>query len=232
LKTQSYKQKELKNRAQKRDKTKEDKKEDSNKKLEQLPNIAEEANAVERSKNIEKSSDGVVSGSNLALMEARKRKFESTGPVKPDGKRIRLKEPHPQPQEKDLTQQAVHRHTSEEKDKQAVTALATLDDSALLEGEDLDEPYLELQSADTWSTDENDSDSEARFKSSMQIQTAGSGKVMFLSYLNVSAAEILQRQIGLIIMNVECIRMKLECSVYHSVMLTCGIGMRVIILQA
>jgi hypothetical protein len=196
LKTQTYKQKELKNRVQKRDKAKEDKK-DSNKKLEQLPNVAEEADAVVRSKNVEKSSDGVVSDSNLALMEARRRKFQSTGPVKPDGKRIRLKEPHPQQQEeeeKDPTRQAVHRHASEEKDKEAVTTSATSDDPALLEGgADFDEPYLELQSADTWSTDENDSDSEARFKSSMRIQTAGSEKVMFLSYLNdyVSAREIL-----------------------------------------
>jgi hypothetical protein len=180
LKTQAYKQKELKSRAQKRDKTKEDKKEDSNKKSEQLPKVAEETIAAERSKNIEKSSDGAVSGPNLALMEARRRKFESTGPVKPDGKRIRLKELHPQPQEE--REEDVTRRTSEERDKQAV--LPTL------EGEDLDEPYLELQSADTWSTDENESDSEARFKSSMQIQTTGSEKVMFLSYLNVSAADV------------------------------------------
>lgn len=189
LKTQLDKQKEPRNRVQKRERSKEDKKKDSNKKSkEQLQNIAEEGNAVLCSKNIVKSCDGVVSGSNLALMEARRRKFESAGPVKPDGKRIRLKEPHPQQQkqvkeehDKDLTQQTVNKHTLEEKDKEAVTALTALDDSAVLEGrEDFDEPYLELQSADTWSTDESDSDNEARFKSSTQIQAAGSEKVMFV----------------------------------------------------
>lgn len=191
LKTQSDKQKEPKNRVQKRDRCKEDKKKESNKKSkEQLQNIAEEGNTVLRSKNIVKSCDGVVSGSNLARMEARKRKFESTGPVKPDGKRIRLKESHPQQQmqlqeeqKKDVTQQTVNKHKLEEKDKEAVTAL---DDSALLEGgEDFDEPYLELQSADTWSTDESDSDNEARFKSSTQIRAAGSDKVGVLPFTNL-----------------------------------------------
>jgi hypothetical protein len=199
LKTQSYKQKEQKNKVQKRDRGREDKKE-SNKKLEHLPDIAEEGNAVIHSKNIEKSGDGVVTGTNSALMEARKRKFESTGPVKPDGKRIRLKEPPPQQQmqpqeeyEKDRMQQAVDRQMSEERDKEVVTAVTALGGTEVLEGGgDVDEPYLELQSADTWSTDESDSDSEARFKSSMQMQTAISEKVMFvLSYL-ASGAQILQ----------------------------------------
>jgi hypothetical protein len=90
---------------------------------------------------------------------------------------MQLQEEH----KKDVTQQTVNKRMSEDKDKEAVTALAALDDSALLEGgEDFDEPYLELQSADTWSTDESDSDNEARFKSSTQIQAAGSDKVMFL----------------------------------------------------
>jgi hypothetical protein len=68
----------------------------------------------------------------------------------------------------------------EEKDKETVTALTALDDSAVLEsGEECDEPYLELQSSDTWSTDESDSDNEARFKSSTQIRAAGSEKVCY-----------------------------------------------------
>ncbi|PNF22165.1 hypothetical protein B7P43_G05767 [Cryptotermes secundus] len=193
LKPQLDKQKEQRNRVQKRNRSKEDRKYSNRKSKEQLQNVAEEGNAAQCPKSIAKSHDGVVSGSNLALMEARKRKFESTGPVKPDGKRIRLKEPHPQQQmrvqeehEKDPTQQTVSKHMLEEKDKEEVAVLTTLDDSAVIEvGEDFDEPYLELQSADTWSTDESDSDNEARFKSSTHIQAAGSEKIGVLPFTSL-----------------------------------------------
>jgi hypothetical protein len=62
-----------------------------------------------------------------------------------------------------------------------VAAVAASDDSTVLEtGEDFDEPYLELQSGDLWSSEESDSDNDARFKSSARIQVSGSEKVTLI----------------------------------------------------
>jgi hypothetical protein len=75
----------------------------------------------------------------------------------------------------------VQKHTVEGKDREMVAAVAASDDSAVLEtGEDFDELYLELQSGDLWSSEESDSDNEARFKSSARIQVSGSEKVTLI----------------------------------------------------
>jgi hypothetical protein len=190
FKTKSSKQKEPKNKGQKKDRSKEDNKKDSDKRSkEELHNIAGEKIPVldvSSVKNNVESSDSVVSSSKLTLLEARRRKFESTGPVKPDGKKIRLKTTQPphqmqlqEEQEREMTQKAPQEPTLEEKNEVIGTVVTALDDSATLQtGEDLDEPYLELQSADLWSSEESDSGNEARFKSNARIQGAGSEKVM------------------------------------------------------
>jgi hypothetical protein len=202
LKTRSSKRKEPKSKAQKRDRTDEDTKKDADRKSkEELQSTAGERMPVLDSstvKNSMHSSDAVVSGSSVAVMEARKRKFELAGPVKPDGKKIRLRTTEAQQQlrvqkeqDRKMTQQNSQKHILEEKEKEAVTAVIAGDDSSALEtAEDFDEPYLELQSADLWSSEECDSDNEARFKSSAEIKVAGSEKVnaVFLFYNNVVSA--------------------------------------------
>jgi len=179
----SSKRKESRTKAQKRERNKEDSKKDSDRSKEDFRNIAGERIPVLDSsavKDCVDSSDIVSVGSNLARMEARRRKFESLGPVKPDGKKICLKatqQPCEQ-QERDITDQGVQKHTVEGKDREMVAAVVASDDSTVLEtGEDFDEPYLELQSGDLWSSEESDSDNEARFKSSARIQVSGSEKV-------------------------------------------------------
>ncbi|XP_021937448.1 serine/arginine repetitive matrix protein 2-like [Zootermopsis nevadensis] len=186
LKTRSSKRKEPR---RKRDRSKEYTKKDSDEKSkEELRSVAGESNPVLDSSAVKNSvqiSDTLVSGSNVAVLEARRRKFESAGPVKPDGKKICLRTTQPQQQmqlqkeqDRKMTRQTPPKHMPEVNDKEAVTAIMTLDDSAPLEtGEDIDEPYLELQSADLWSSEESDSDNEARFKSSARIQVAESEKV-------------------------------------------------------
>jgi hypothetical protein len=195
LKSRSSKWKEPKNKTQKRDRSKEDTKKDSDKiSKEELQSIAGERIPVIDSstvKNCVQSSDIMVSGSSVAVLEARRRKFELTGPVKPDGKKIRIRttQPHQQmqlqkEQDRKMTQQTSQKHLSEVKDKEAAPVAMAVDDFATLEtGEDVDEPYLELQSADLWSSEESESDNEGRFKSSAQIQVAESEKVMLLSYI-------------------------------------------------
>jgi plasmid maintenance system antidote protein VapI len=206
LKARSSKWKEAKSKTQKRDRIKEDSKKDSDKKSkEELQSISGEKIPVLEStvRNSVQSSDTAVSGSSVAVLEARRRKFESAGPVKPDGKKIRLRTSQPQQQmqmqkeqDRKTTLQTSQKHISEVKDKEAVTAVMAVDDSAMLEtGEDFDEPYLELQSADLWSSEESDTDNEARFKSSAQIQVAESEKVMLCHMLYcdaVSTAEVMQ----------------------------------------
>jgi hypothetical protein len=185
LKVRSSKRKEPRTKAQKRERNKEDTKKDLDRSKEEIQNVAGERIPVLDSSAVKdsvESSDIVGVGSNLARMEARRRKFESLGPVKPDGKKICLKATQ-QPcerQERDITDQGVQKHTVG-KDRELVAAVAASDDSTVLEaGEDFDEPYLELQSGDLWSSEESDSDNEARFKSSAQIQVSRSEKVMLI----------------------------------------------------
>jgi hypothetical protein len=184
LKIKSSKRKEPKTKAQKRDRNREDTKKDSDRRSkEDFQNIAGERIPVLDSSSIKdsvESSDIADVDSNLARMEARRRKFESTGPIKPDGKKICLKttqQLHEQ-QESIINDQAAEKSTSDEKGIEMVTAVAASDGCAVLEaGEDFDELYLELQSGDLWSSEESDSDNEARFKSSARIHISGSEKV-------------------------------------------------------
>lgn len=183
-KIRSSKRKDPKTKAQKREKSKGDTRKDLDRRSkEDLQNTAGERIPVLDSsavKDCVESSDIVGVGSNLARMEARRRKFESTGPIKPDGKKICLKATQQlrEQQDRDITDQGVQKCALEEKDREMVTAVAASDGPAVLEaGEDFDEPYLELQSGDLWSSEESDSDNEARFKSSAQIQVSGSEKV-------------------------------------------------------
>ncbi|GFG28498.1 hypothetical protein Cfor_03623 [Coptotermes formosanus] len=183
-KIRSSKRKEPKTKAQKREKSKEDTRKDLDRRSkEDLQNTAGERIPVLDSsalKDCVEPSDIVGVGSNLARMEARRRKFESTGPIKPDGKKICLKTTqhlHEQ-QDRGVTDQDVQKHTFEEKDQEMVIAVAVSDGPAVLEaGEDFDEPYLELQTGDLWSSEESDSDNEARFKSSASVELSGSEKV-------------------------------------------------------
>lgn len=185
LKMRSSKRKESRTKAQKRERNKEDSKKDSDRSKEDSRDIAGERIPVLDSSAVKDcvESDIVGVGSNLARMEARRRKFESLGPVKPDGKKICLKatqQPCEQ-QERDITDQGVQKRTVEGKDGEMVGAVAASDDSTVLEAvEDFDEPYLELQSGDLWSSEEGDSDNEARFKSSARIQVSGSEKVTLI----------------------------------------------------
>lgn len=186
LKMRSSKRKESRTKAQKRERNKEDSKKDSDRSKEDLRDIAGKRIPVldsSAAKDCVESSDIVGVGSNLARMEARRRKFESLGPVKPDGKKICLKATQQlcEQHEKDITDQDVQKNTVEGKDREMVAAVTASDDSTVLEGgEDFDEPYLELQSGDLWSSEENDSDNEARFKSSARIQVSGSEKVTLI----------------------------------------------------
>lgn len=186
LKMRSSKRKESRTKAQKRERNKEDSKKDSERSKEDFRNIAGERIPVLDSsavKDCVESSDIVSVGSNLARMEARRRKFESLGPVKPDGKKICLKASQQtcEQQERDITDQGVQKHTVEGKDREMVPPVTASDDSTVLEaGEDFDEPYLELQSGDLWSSEESHSDNEARFKLSARIQVSGSEKVMLI----------------------------------------------------
>lgn len=183
LKMRSSKRKESRTKAQKRERNKEDSKKDSDRSKEDVRDIAGERIPVLNSSGLKdcvESSDIGGVGSNLARMEARRRKFESLGPVKPDGKKIYLKATQLlcEQQERDIIDQGVQKHTVEGNDREMVAAVAASDDSTVLEaGEDFDEPYLELQSGDLWSSEESDSDNEARFKSSARIQVSGSEKV-------------------------------------------------------
>jgi hypothetical protein len=172
-------------KAQKRERNKEDAKKDSDRSKEDFRNIAGEKIPVLDSsavKDCVEASGNVGVGSSLARLEARRRKFESVGPVKPDGKKICLKGTQQlcEQQERDIADQGVQKHALEGKDREIVAVAASNNSTVLEGGEDFDEPYLELQSGDLWSSEESDSDNEARFKSSARTQVSGTEKVMLI----------------------------------------------------
>ncbi|XP_069702446.1 serine/arginine repetitive matrix protein 2-like isoform X2 [Periplaneta americana] len=175
--TRPDKRKEPRNKVQKRDKSAEDLKETDRRSREELQTVVGDRIPVldSTAKNNVERNDSAVGDTNLALMEARRRKFESASPVRPDGKKIRLKAKLPQ-SERTQAEEIPPKQTEE----RVESVVETLDDDSLLldHGDelDLDEPCLELESADLWSEEESESDNEARFKSGTKTQTGLGGK--------------------------------------------------------
>ncbi|KAJ9581135.1 hypothetical protein L9F63_023688, partial [Diploptera punctata] len=184
-KTKSSKRKESKNKILKGERIREYIKKESDRKSKEKTSSERIESQESSSPRIEGQNENAVSDPKMAILEARRRKFESKGPVIPEPKKIRLKAA-PQSSPAQLADVKARGRIkviflNEEEETTAATekSASTLDNSETLDNMnyDLDEPILELQSGDLWSSDESDSDNEGRFKSSTRTHGSGSAKV-------------------------------------------------------
>lgn len=195
------KRKESRNKARKRTRSKEDVKRESDKKFKER--TSSERVPSQESSSPKNDSQTTITDPKLAVLEARRRKFESKGTVKPEAKKIRLKttqqsQSSPTPlsvskekqdfkldtellsqEHNDILKEDETTMAATEKSTSTLDNLDTLDDLEF----DFDEPILELESGDLWSSEDSNSDNEGRFKSNSRIQESGGAKVMIVNLI-------------------------------------------------